>query len=139
MGDGTSYTFSYATESYRSEPADVYAGETVPLGIFAHASTMHALARYLVDTRGHGYSAAARLVGRSPKSLWASYHQAPPLPEIRGETLAVPLGIFVGRPALEALVVWLRGQGLRNIDIARALGLSPKTTHTVATRAGVRR
>lgn len=139
MTGDSSYTFSYSTESYAHPITEEPTGETVPISIFSQASAMQALARYLVDRRDLGFTEAARLLGRSPKSLWASYHQAAPLQAVDDASLQVPLSIFPGQAPLEALVTWLRGKGLRNVDVARLLNRSPKTIHTVARRAGVGR
>jgi hypothetical protein len=136
----TDYSFSHTTYSYSheidetptfSEPTQ----ETIPLSAFSHhASAMQAIARYLVDTRRFGFTEAAKLIGRNPKSLWTSYHQTAPLPELE-ESLPIPLAIFTGHPPLEALVLYLKSKGMRNVDIARALKLDPKTTWTAAKRA----
>ncbi|HIH23980.1 TPA: hypothetical protein HA251_03005 [Candidatus Woesearchaeota archaeon] len=119
---------------------DNAAQESVPLDAFCHeASAMQAIARYLVDIRKLTFSQAARILGRSPKSIWASYHQTKSIQRIDESTLRIPLRIFTGtHPPLEALVAHLKATGLRNIEIARALKLDPKTTWTVAKRAEVR-
>jgi DNA-directed RNA polymerase specialized sigma24 family protein len=103
---------------------------------------MQTVARYLVDKRGLSYTDAARLLGRSPKSIWASYHQAAPL-EIQDSdqepTIDIPISIFNGElPPLEALVRHLKTLGLRNVDIAKALGLDPRTVWTTAKRSEAR-
>lgn len=139
--DSQEYAFSYTAEavahSIIEEPS--HCGETVPLRIFAHASTLQALARYLVDTRRRSFTEAARLLGRSPKTIWASYHQAAPLPQVE-ESLPIPVEIFTRQLApLEALVSHLRSAGLRNAEIARAIGLDPRTTATAARRAEAKR
>lgn len=139
---GASYSFSYDTVSTRHEFYETpqqAAGITIPLDAFRHASTMQAVARYLVDVQGLSFTHAAKTIGRSPKSLWTSYHQAKPLPAI-AQSLPIPLGIFSGSAApLEALVLHLKSVGLRNTEIAKALDLSPKTVWTAAKRAEVRR
>lgn len=119
---------------------DNAAQESVPLDAFCHdASAMQAITRYLVDTRRFTFSQAARILGRSPKSVWTSYHQTKGLQNIDESTLRIPIRIFTGaHPPLEALVAHLKATGLRNIEIARALRLDPKTTWTVAKRAEVR-
>lgn len=144
-----SYTFSrtavavahdLAEEPVQSSAGAIASGETIPLSAFSHAaSTMQAIARYLVDIRGFSFSDAARLLHRSPKSIWASYHQTALLPPLAEDTLSIPLLIFVGtRAPLEALVTHLKARGLRNVDIARLLGLDPRTVWTAAKRAEVR-
>ena len=142
----SSYSFSYrsyscnspldGTAQYHSPPQpSLSESETVPLSLFSHsASTMQALARYLVDVRKLTYVDAARLLGRRPKSLWSSYHQTTILPFLE-ESIPVPLSIFSSNKSpLEALVLYLRSLGLRNVEIARALRLDPKTIWTVAKR-----
>ncbi len=143
---GQGISFSYTTYSYAHEFGEVpvqteslSTGETIPLAAFRHASTMQAAARYLVDVQKLSFTAAARLLGRSPKTIWTSYHQAKPLPKIE-ESLPIPISILTGaRAPLEALVLHLKTAGLRNIDIARALDLDPKTTWTAAKRGEARR
>lgn len=119
---------------------DNAARESIPLDAFCHnASAMQAITRYLVDVRGLTFSKTARILGRSPKSVWTSYHQTKESPKIDESTLRIPLRVFTGaHPPLEALVAHLKAAGLRNIEIARALKLDPKTTWTVAKRAEVR-
>ncbi|MDD9954107.1 MAG: hypothetical protein OXR66_07270 [Candidatus Woesearchaeota archaeon] len=134
------YSFSYTTESREhaltEEP--VLTPETVPLDIFSHGSTMQVLSRYLVDKQQYSFTKAAELLQRSPKTIWASYHQTEELPDIK-DSLPIPLSIFSqGLSPLEALVSYLQSLGMKNAAIARALHLSPKTTHTAAKRAEVK-
>jgi hypothetical protein len=164
--DGPSYTFSYTVEAIAHSiaeeavpsnkpghkegssrpptltPVDI-SGESIPLRAFAHASTMQAACRYLVDIRGLSFTAAAKLLGRNPKSVWASYQQAAPLPDahaLPAEPISIPVEIFRGtRSPLEALVCYLREQGMRNKHVAAALGLDPRTTSTAARRGEARR
>jgi hypothetical protein len=143
---GPTFSYSVSVESVAHEihetPQEAAAkpNETIPIDAFRHASTMQALVRYLVDIRGLRLVQASQLIGRSPKSAWASYHQTDRLPAVDEATLRIPISIFRGvRPPLEALVAYLRGIGLRNAEIARALQLDPRTTWTAAKRAEVRR
>jgi hypothetical protein len=137
-------TFSYTTAAYtlRHEPWETPTpvSDDVPLEIFSRgASAMQALVRYLVDERGLRFAHVARRLGRNPKSAWASYHQVGPQPAPRSEGLRVPIDVFAsGGAPLEALVTHLRSKGMRNAEIARALGRSPKTTHTALRRAEAR-
>lgn len=136
------HTFSYTVESARHEIFEhpVESARTVPIDIFRHASVMQALCRHLIDREGVTYAEAGRLLGRSPKSVWASRMQTGPLPASEETTLQVPLRIFTeGLAPLEALVSHLRDTGLRNREIARLLGLSEKTTSTAYRRAEVKR
>lgn len=142
--DNSSYAFSYTTYSCNHQLGEVptqseLQGETIPLSAFGHhASTMQALARYLVDVRKKSFTDAAKLVGRKPKSLWTSYHQTTPLPPL-AESISIPLAIFSSsKSPLEALVTHLKSKGLRNVEIAVALKLDPKTTWTAAKRAEVK-
>ena len=150
------FSFSYTTYSYHhnidEEPQQTVPPptkeqqntpqitDTIPVNLFAHsASTMQALARYLIDVKGMTCTQAARLLGRHPKSLWTSYHQTPRLPTIQEDTIRIPIHIFCTTKApLEALVSHLKKTGLRNIEIARLLQLDPKTTWTAAKRAEVK-
>ena len=140
---GASYDFSYTTSAVQHELyenpliSDLNASESIPLDAFSHASAMQAVARYLVDVRRLSFTDAAKLLGRSPKSLWASYHQTATLPELK-ESIPIPISIFFGKAPLEALVPYLKSLGLRNVEIASLLKLSPKTTWTVAKRAEVK-
>jgi len=138
--NNTQYEFSYDVDVDRHEiwesPEPSSLDETVPLDLFTHTSVLQGLTRYLIDQKGHSFTSAARILGRSPKTVWASYHQTPVLPPVDESSLRIPLKIFSSTLApLEALVAHLREKGFRNVDIARALYLSPKTTHTVWKRA----
>ncbi len=141
------YTFSYATESFTHDitetPTVISAPTTdinVPIAIFSqHASAMQAISRYLVDTKKLSYTQAAKILGRSPKSIWASYHQTTPLLEVNEQHLRIPISIFLStKSPLESLVSHLKAIGLRNIEIARTLKLDPRTVWTAAKRAEVR-
>jgi hypothetical protein len=148
-----SYNYSHTCFSYE-ESLDQAAGHEsynssdihVPAGIFRNASTMQALSRYLVDERRMTFSQVARILDRSPKSIWASYHQISsnqisPIEtiEYHQESLLIPLSIFSRKTApLESLVLYLKALGLKNVDIANILGLDPRTTWTAARRGEAR-
>ena len=147
----TNYTFSYVTQSLThditetptviSTPISTPNSDiSVPIAIFSqHASAMQAISRYLVDTKGLSYTQVAKILGRSPKSIWASYHQTKPLLTVDEELLRIPISIFAStKSPLESLVSHLKTIGLRNIEIARTLKLDPRTVWTAAKRAEVR-
>jgi hypothetical protein len=136
---GPSISFSYTTNSFSHQldetPIISTASESIPLAVFSHhASTFQAICRYLVDVRKYSYSHAARILQRSPKTIWAAYHQTSALPPIE-QSIPIPLSIFTGtRAPLEALVLYLKSLGLHNAEIARSLKLDPRTTWTAAKR-----
>ena len=136
---GNSISFSYTTSSaahhIHEEPIYSTSQETIPASAFSHhASTIQAVARYLVDVRGKTITEAARMIGRKPKALWTSYHQTTALPALDA-SIPIPLSIFSTTMApLEALVLYLKSKGLRNVEVARLLRLDPKTTWTAAKR-----
>lgn len=138
------YTFSYVVETYAHplhEEPHISTGETIPLAVFStEHSPLQALIRYLVDKRGKSLTQTARLLGRSPKTAWASYHQNTTLPEINEDSLPIPLSIFsTPLTPLESLVRYLRQIGLRNSEIASALQRDPRTIWTVAKRGEAKR
>jgi hypothetical protein len=142
-----SYTVSYtATALYAGfeEPtASTLPDESIPVAAFAHASTLQAAVRYLIDTRKLRTTDAAALLGRNVKTVSASYRQVGPLPRLSPDeerSLPIPVRIFrQGLPPLEALVLHLKSIGVRNVAIAALLRLDPRTTWTAAKRGEGRR
>jgi len=137
-----SYSFSYTVDSYSirvdEEPLSVsdLLEPTVPVGIFAHDSTLRALVRHLRDTRNLSTAKIATMLGRTQQCIAATYRAASPLPPVDEEGLRIPVRIFRSPLSpLEALVTHLRTSGLRNNEIATLLVLDPRTTWTVAKRA----
>ncbi len=115
------------------------ASATIPLSIFsAGLSGLQAIVRYLREEGLLPFREIARLLNRSPQTVWTSYHQARSA-EFRFTEggLRVPLAIFAGRrlSILESLVTHLRSLGFSNAETARLLRLDPRTTWTVASRA----
>jgi len=112
---------------------------SVPLAIFAERlSALQALVRYLHDAQQRPFSEIARLLGRSQKTVWASYAQGrnKPFSFLEG-SLTIPIARFAARSfsPLETLVIYLRERGFSNIESARILNLDPRTTWTVWNRA----
>jgi DNA-directed RNA polymerase specialized sigma24 family protein len=136
----TTWSFSHTAHAAYQELGEEprVAEETIPASAFAHASTLQAATRYLIDVRGLSFTVAARVLGRSVKTVWASYHQTVALAPL-AESLPVPASIFrTDKAPLEALVLYLKRQGLRNVEIARLLRLDPRTTWTAAKRGEAR-
>lgn len=135
-----SYTVDYAAHPIHESPSEAI-GETVPVSVFATShAPLQALVRYLIDARGKRYAEVARILGRSQKTVWASYHQSGPLPTADEETLRIPLSIFATTlTPLESLVAYLRRQGLRNSEIATTINRDPRTTWTVFARGEAKR
>lgn len=137
----TNYSYSYSSHSYGhtlSSIDDVNSDGSIaiPVTVFSKTSTMQAICRYLVDEKGFSFSQAARLLQRSPKSVWASYHQSRIIEYDHDDNvLLIPISIFTSSTApLESLVLYLKSLGLNNASIARLLNLDPRTTWTVAKR-----
>jgi len=121
------------------DPGTFYAAAlSVPLAIFSsQLSGLQALVRYLHEARHLSFSEIASLLGRSQKTVWTTYAAAKrgPFPYVEGG-LTIPVARFATRELspLETIVAYLRGLGYGNADAARALGLDPRTTWTVAQR-----
>lgn len=134
----------YASEQtleFPSERRSILAteGPSVPLSIFSgKLSTLQALVKYLHEMRLLSFSEIGSLLGRSQKTIWATYAV------IKGERLSfseggltIPLSRFSSRllSPLETLVSFLDELDFANVEIARALSLDPRTTWTVKQRA----
>ncbi len=134
----------YVSERALAFPDDSYEilvtqEPSVPLSIFSgRLSALQALVRYLHDAQQHAFSEIALLLGRSQKTVWASYEQARDRPFAFTEGgLSIPIARFASRSfsPLETIVVYLKARGFPNIDIARTLALDPRTTWTAWSRA----
>lgn len=116
--------------------------EGVPISIFSGPQpVLQALVRYL-HSQGMPFSEMARRLGRAESTLRSTLRAArngPPL--VVEPSIELPLAEFaLGLSPLETVVNYLRGRGLRNVDVAALLGLDPRTTWTVQqriTRKGV--
>ena len=132
----------YSTEhslSFPGSSALAVEEPAIPLSIFSTTlSALQALVRYLHDARHYSFSDIARFLGRSPKTIWASYHQAKHIAFSYEEGgLSLPVSRFTNRALapLEVLVVSLRELGFSNAESARLLRLDPRTTWTAWSRA----
>ncbi len=119
------------------------AAAPVPLSIFSsRLSGLQAIVRYLHDARKLPFSEIASLLGRDPRTVWSSYAQSRGVAfRYEEDGFVVPLAPFARRDlsVLETLVAYLSGLGFPNAEIARMLGLDPRTTWTVKRRAESKR
>lgn len=140
-GQGTSiYSFQQSLSLPEVSRSIIATDElSVPLSIFStKLSALQALVRYLHEERLLSFTEIATLLQRSPKTIWTTYQQGRKerFPFIAGG-LSIPVTIFSSRllSPLEALVSYLSQLGLKNVEVAHALNLDPRTTWTVAKRA----
>ncbi|MFO8015950.1 MAG: sigma factor-like helix-turn-helix DNA-binding protein [Candidatus Woesearchaeota archaeon] len=113
-----------------------------PLYIFDRkTSALESTVKYLKENRGRKISDIARLMNRSSKTIWATYHHAAekapePYPEKRSR-LRIPIHILEDRRlgAQEAIVRHLKDEGLNYHQIAEILGRDERTIWTAYHRA----
>jgi DNA-binding NarL/FixJ family response regulator len=115
----------------------------IPSSIFAdrRLSFTEAIVDYLWCEHRIGQSVIAGLLSidrRNVHTLLSRAAKKKPKPSvsISQENIFIPLTIFSDRsgPSLEALVLHLKGLGLKNKDIARILNRSEKTIWTAISR-----
>ncbi len=112
----------------------------VPLSVFSDRkfSGLQALVAYLKEQRKYTFSKIARVLGRDPRTIWATYAQAKNRGKITvGKTdTYIPLSLFKNRQIsiLEHLVLFLKKEYTLT-EISRLLRRSPTTISTALGRA----
>ncbi len=114
--------------------------EKIPLIIFrGELSGLEAITKYLRENEKKSYKEMSFLTGRKIGTLASTYKKArekkPGFYEVTEHDYKIPLGIIRQHySVLESICFYLKEQGLRKIDIARALNKDPRTVWTVINR-----
>jgi hypothetical protein len=100
-----------------------------------------ALVKYLRENLKLRYSQIAELLNRDERTVWTVYKKAAKKQkaEIRPEAsdIFIPTSVFKDRELtiLESLIVYLRNNGMKNVEVAEALERDARNTHAVYSKA----
>lgn len=120
----------------------------LPLTIFKTKglSSLEIIVKYCSENLGLGFTETAKLLNRSPKTIWATYSKAkkkcPGIITVETAKFFIPTSIFQQRKlsVLESIVTYLKeNYDLDFNSIAKLLGKSYSTILTVNRRARLKR
>lgn len=119
----------------------------VPLGVFDNdaLSSLEAIVKYLREELKLRFSKIAKLLNRSNKTIWATYHNASkkmPSPFISvSREILIPVSAFANRKfsTLESLVGFVKDFGYSNHEVALMLHLDDSTIWTIYDRVKKKR
>ena len=123
--------------SYQAESRPSLEEINLPASIFSNLSALQAIVRYLKDLLHLDFSDIAKLINRDQRTIWSTYHSASKIALRVEESLPIPLSVFADRKlsTLEALVVYLKRQDMKFVDIGRLLQKDQRTVWTAHNRA----
>ena len=131
-----------------SEQEILYKKEiSVPIGIFANdvLGSLEAIVKYLKEDMKLKFSKIAKLLNRSNKTIWATYHNAvKKMPSSFGDVsreIIIPVTLIANRSfsTLESIVGFVKDFGLTNHEVAVMLHLDDRTVWTVYDRVKKKR
>lgn len=114
----------------------------IPIGVFGNdaLSSLEAVVKYLKEESKLRFSKIGKLLNRSSKTIWATYHNAvKKMPSSFGEVsrdILIPASAFADRSfsTLESLVAFVKDLGHSNHEIALMIHLDDRTIWTVYDR-----
>lgn len=115
---------------------------SIPVGVFANDSlgSLEAVVKYLKEDLKLKFSKIAKLLNRSSKTIWATYHNAvKKMPSPFGlvsSKILIPASAFSNRSfsTLESLVRFVKDFGYSNHEVALMLHLDDRTIWSVYDR-----
>ena len=115
---------------------------SIPVGVFANDSlgSLEAIVKYLKENLKLKFSKIAKLLNRSSKTIWATYHNAvKKMPSSFGlvsSDILIPVSAFSNRSfsTLESLVGFVKDFGYSNHEVALMLRLDDRTIWSVYDR-----
>ena len=115
---------------------------SIPVGIFANdaLSSLEAIVKYLKEDSKLRFSKIAKLLNRSNKTIWATYHNAikkmPPSFWLISRNILIPVSAFSNRSfsTLESVVGFIKDLDYSNHEVAMMLHLDDRTIWTVYDR-----
>lgn len=117
-------------------------GEAVPIGAFSSTlGSLETIVKYMHENLNLRFVKIAELLGRSSKTIWATYHKAckkMPSPfSISDFSIMVPVSVFADRKysILESLVSHLKSLELQNHKIALLIKRDDSTVWAVYEKA----
>ncbi|MBI2658550.1 hypothetical protein HYX05_00410 [Candidatus Woesearchaeota archaeon] len=147
---------AYVISYFANELKSLYAGRkeisdkkeiNIPIGAFGNdvLSSLEAIVKYLKEESKLRFSKIAKLLNRSSKTIWATYHNAvKKMPSSFGAVsrdVMIPVSAFADRTfsTLESLVAFVKDLGYSNHDLALMLRLDDRTIWTVYARVKKKR
>ncbi|MBS3100874.1 hypothetical protein J4204_01965 [Candidatus Woesearchaeota archaeon] len=114
----------------------------IPAGIFDSdtLSSLEAIVKYLKETQKLRFAKIAKLLNRSSKTIWATYHNAvKKMPSSFGfvsSNILIPVSAFSNRSfsTLESLVGFIKDLDYSNHEVALMLRLDDSTIWTIYDR-----
>ena len=142
---------TYVISYFINELKELYAGRqeifdkkeiNIPIGVFGNEalSSLEAIVKYLKEESNLRLSKIGKLLNRSSKTIWATYHNAvKKFPSSFGAvsgSVLIPASAFSDRSfsTLESLVKFVKGLGYSNHETASMLSLDDRTIWTVYDR-----
>ena len=119
----------------------------IPIGVFGNdkLSSLEAIAKYMKEDLKLGFSKIAKMLNRSSKTIWATYHNAAKKMNSAfghaSRDILIPASVFSNRSfsTLECLVGFVKDLGYSNHEVALMLHLDDRTIWTVYDRVKKKR
>lgn len=120
---------------------------SIPIGVFSNdvLSSLEAIAKYLKEELNLRFSKIGKLLNRSNKTIWATYHNAiKKMPSPFGEIshdIMIPVSAISNRSysTLESVVGFIKDLDYTNHEVAQMLHLDDRTIWTVYDRVKKKR
>ena len=120
---------------------------SIPVGIFANdvLGSLEAIVKYLKEEQKLKFSKIGKLLNRSNKTIWTSYHNSiKKMPSSFGAVstnILIPVYVFTNRlfSTLESLVGFIKDLDYSNHEVALMLQLDDRTIWTVYDRVKKKR
>ncbi|MBU2523167.1 MAG: hypothetical protein KKE23_02660, partial [Nanoarchaeota archaeon] len=115
--------------------------ETVPIGIFKNSQMGPAenLVKYMKENHKMKFSEIASAINRNDRTIWVTYQNASEKmkDKLKAEGIDIPVSIFKDRrlSILESLIIYLRENNLKHVEIANMLGKDQRNISTMYLRA----
>jgi len=116
---------------------------TIPLNIFsAKLGALEAITKYLKENLNLSYIKISAILNRNQRTIWTAYHksqQKNPKP-LKSEGKTILLAVFKNKKltVLESLILQLRKQNLKYVEIAKLLNRDQRNIWTIYSRAIVK-
>ena len=120
---------------------------SIPVGVFGNdaLSSLEAIVKFLKEESKLKFSKIGKLLNRSSKTIWATYHNAArKMPSSFGSIsrdIMIPVSSFSNRSfsTLESVVGFIKGLDYSNHEVALMLHLDDRTIWTVYDRVKKKR
>ena len=120
---------------------------SIPVGIFAndYLSSLEAIVKYLKEELKLKFSKIGKLLNRSNKTIWATYHNAakkmPSSFDLISRNIMIPVSALSNRSysTLESIVGFIKDLDYSNHEVGEMLHLDDRTIWTVYDRVKKKR